>query len=87
MKDLVSCDEATIEALKARLKQATTIAEFQRVQCVLMRATLDCTAGDIAQALGWAALTVHITHSRWSRQGQALFDLKGKGGRKHCNLT
>ena len=53
MKDLVSCDEATVEALKARLKRATTIAEFQRVQCVLMRATLDCTAGDIAQVLGW----------------------------------
>ena len=73
--------------MKARLKRATTIAEFQRVQCVLMRATLDCTAGEIAQVLGWAVATVHITHSRWTGQGQALFDLKGKGGRNNCNLT
>ena len=32
MKDLIASDEATIEALTARLKQAKTIAEFQRVQ-------------------------------------------------------
>ena len=87
MKELVSRDEATVEALKARLKQAATIAEFQRVQCVLMRAALGCTAGEIAQVLGWAVATVHITHSRWAREGQAVFDLKGKGGRNNCNLT
>ena len=87
MKDLVSCDETTVEALKVRLKQARTIAEFQRIQCVLMRATLDCTAGEIAQVLGWAVATVHITHSRWAREGEALFKLKGKGGRYNENLT
>ena len=87
MKELVSRDEATVEALKARLKQATTIAEFQRIQCVLMRAALDCSAAEIAQVLGWAVATVHITHSRWAKEGQALFDLKGKGGRNNSNLT
>ena len=87
MKDLVSCDETTVEALKARLKQARTIAEFQRIQCVLMRAVLDCSAGEIAQVLGWAVATVHITHSRWAREGEAFFELKGKGGRNNENLT
>ena len=87
MKELVSCDEATVEALKARLKQATTIAEFQRVQCVLMRAALGCSASEIAQVLGWAVATVHITHSRWANEGEAVFDFKGKGGRNNCNLT
>lgn len=56
MKELITCDEAMVEALQARLKQATTIAEFQRIQCVLMRVTLDCTASEIAQVLGWAGL-------------------------------
>ena len=43
-----------------------------------MRATLDCTAGEIAQVLGWAVATMHhITHSRWAKEGQTLFDLKG----------
>ena len=87
MKDLISCDETTVEALKARLKQARTIAEFQRIQCVLMRATLDCSAGEIVQVLGWAVATVHITHSRWAREGEAFFELKGKGGRYNQNLT
>lgn len=43
-----------------------------------MRATLDCTAGEIAQVPGWAVATMHhITHSRWAKEGQTLFDLKG----------
>ncbi len=40
MKELVTGDEAMVEALQARLKQAQTIAEFQRIQCVLLRAVL-----------------------------------------------
>jgi transposase len=87
MKELVASDAATVEALKTRLKQARTIAEFQRIQCVLMRATTDCSASQIAQVLGWATATVHITHSRWAREGEALFELKGKGGRRSHNLT
>lgn len=87
MKELVASDAATVEALKARLKQARTIAEFQRIQCVLMRATTDCSAGQIAQVLGWATATVHITHSRWAKEGGAIFELKGKGGRRSQNLT
>ena len=87
MRELVASDAATVEALRARLKQARTIAEFQRIQCVLMRATIDCSAGQIAQVLGWATATVHITHSRWAREGEAIFELKGKGGRRSQNLT
>jgi transposase len=87
MKELVASDAATVEALTARLKQARTIAEFQRIQCVLMRATTDCSASQIAQILGWATATVHITHSRWAREGEAIFELKGKGGRRSQNLT
>lgn len=87
MKELIPCDEATVEALQARLKQAGTIAEFQRIQCVLMRVALGCSAGEIAQVLGWATATVHITHSRWAREGDAFFELKGKGGRFNQNLT
>ena len=87
MKELVSCEEATVEALQVRLKQAVTIAEFQRIQCVLLRAVLGCSAGEIAQVLGWATATVHITHSRWAKEGDGFFDLKGKGGRYNQNLT
>lgn len=87
MRELIGSDAATVEALKARLKQARTIAEFQRIQCVLMRAATDCSAGQIAQVLGWATATVHITHSRWAREGDSFFELKGKGGRRSQNLS
>lgn len=87
MKELVTCDEATVQALQARLKEAVTIAEFQRIQCVLLRAVLGCSASEIAQVLGWATATVHITHSRWAKEGESLFDLKGKGGRYNQHLT
>ena len=63
------------------------IAEFQRIQCLVVRATLDCSASKIAQVLGWATVTVHITHSRWAREGESFFELKGKGGRRSQNLT
>ena len=87
MKELVASDAATVEALKVRLKQAKTIAEFQRIQCVLMRATTDCSASQIAQVLGWSTVTVHITHSRWAKEGDSFFELKGKGGRRSQNFT
>jgi transposase len=87
MKKLIASDKVTTQALTARLKQASTIAEFQRVQCVLMRVALGSSAAEIAQVLGWATATVHVMHSRWAKEGDSLFELKGKGGRKHQNLT
>jgi DNA-directed RNA polymerase specialized sigma24 family protein len=82
MKNLISCDKATIAALADRLKRAKSHAEYQRIQCVLIRATLGSTAGEIAQLLGWSTATVHVIHSRWAREGDALFDLRGRGGRR-----
>jgi transposase len=87
MKSLIASDEETVQALTTRLKQAQTIAEFQRVQCVLMRVALGSSAAQIAQVLGWATATVHVLHSRWAKEGDSLFDLKGKGGRKHQHLS
>ena len=40
MKNLISCDKSTIAALADRLKRAKSHAEYQRIQCVLIRATL-----------------------------------------------
>jgi transposase len=87
MKNLISCDKATIAALADRLKRAKSHAEYQRIQCVLIRATLGSTAGEIAQLLGWSTATVHVIHSRWAKEGEALFDLRGRGGRRHQHLS
>jgi transposase len=30
---------------------------------------------------------VHVIHSRWAKEGEALFDLRGRGGRRHQHLN
>jgi transposase len=87
MKTLIAPDEATIRRLAERLKVARKRSEFQRIQCILIRVTLDSSAAEIAQLLGWSVATVHMLHSRYTREGDALFDLKTKGGRRNQHLT
>ena len=87
MKTLIVSDKATIGRLAERLKRAGSHAEYQRIQCVLIRATLGSTAAQIAQLLGWSTATVHVVHSRWSKEGDAIFDLRGRGGRHNQHLS
>lgn len=68
MKNLILCDKPTIAALADRLRRANSHAEYQRIQCVLIRATLGSTAAQIAQLLGWSTATVHVIHSRWAKK-------------------
>lgn len=87
MKSLIVGDKATVARLAERLKKAGSHAEYQRIQCVLIRATLGSSAAQIAQLLGWSTATVHVLHSRWARQGDAIFDLRGRGGRRRQHLS
>ena len=87
MKTLITGDQATVGRLAERLKRAKSHAEYQRIQCVLIRATLGSSAAEIAQLLGWSTATVHILHSRWAKEGDAVFELRGGGGRRHQYLS
>ena len=87
MKTLISPDRTTIDSLADRLKKAKGRPEYQRIQCVLIRATLGSTAFEIARLLGWAATTVHNIHSQWAKEGEAIFELKSKGGRRNQYLS
>ncbi|SCC93946.1 hypothetical protein THIX_60004 [Thiomonas sp. X19] len=55
--------------------RAETHAEYQRIQCVLIRAPLGSTAAQIAPLLGWSTATVHGSHSRSAQEGDAIFEL------------
>ena len=83
MKNLIVGDKPTLQGLAERLKRAHSRTEYQRIQCVLIRATLGSTAGEIAQLLGWSVATVHVMHSRYAKEGEAIFDVRGRGGRHH----
>ena len=87
MKSLILGDKATVARLADRLKRAVSHAEYQRIQCVLIRATLGSSAAQIAQLLGWSTATVHVLHSRWAKEGDAIFELRGRGGRRHQHLS
>ena len=87
MKNLIVGDKPTVARLAERLKQASSHAEYQRIQCVLIRATLGRSAAQIAQLLGWSTATVHVLHSRWAKEGDAVFDVRGRGGRRHQYLS
>jgi len=47
--------EGAAERLARLLQEARSPAEYQRIQCVWLRATLGLNASQMAQALGWQA--------------------------------
>ena len=87
MKDVIACDKPTIAALAERFKRANSHSEYQRFQCILVRATLGTSAAEIAQLLGWTTAKVHVMHSRWSREGDPLFDVRNRGGQHDQHLS
>ena len=87
MRELIVGDKPTVARLADRLKRAQTHAEYQRIQCVLIRATLGSSAAQIAQLLGWSTATVHVIHSRWHKEGDSIFELRDRGGRRHQYLS
>jgi transposase len=87
MKSLIVGDKATVARLADRLKRADSHAQYQRIQCVLIRATLGSSAAEIAQLLGWCTATVHVMHSRWAKEGDSVFDVSARGGRHHQYLS
>ncbi|MDR7151486.1 transposase [Hydrogenophaga palleronii] len=87
MKQLIVGDEATVTRLAERLKRASNHSEYQRIQCVLIRAALGSSAAQIAQLLGWSTTTVHVLHSRWAKEGDAIFAVQARGGRHHQHLS
>jgi transposase len=79
--------EGAAAELAPMLKQAQSSAEFQRLQCVWLRAALDLSAPQIAQALGWQADHVRHVQAAYLRQGTEALRDKPQGGRRHAHLT
>jgi transposase len=79
--------EGAAERLAAMLKEAKNKAEYQRIQCVWLRAALGLRAAQIATALGWQVDSVRQVHSDYLRQGEAVLRSKPSGGRHRQNLT
>ncbi|MBS0230887.1 MAG: winged helix-turn-helix domain-containing protein [Proteobacteria bacterium] len=87
MKTLIASDKETVNRLAGWLRQASTFAQYQRIQCVLIRATLGSSAAQIARLLGWSTGSVHVLHSRWAKEGETVFEVRARGGRHRQNLS
>ena len=79
--------DGSAERLAVLLKEAKDKAEYQRIQCVWLRAALGLPATQIATALGWQVGSVRQVHSQYLRQGEATLRSKPVGGRHRQNLT
>ena len=77
----------TVEQLSQWLRGATSKAEYQRIQCVWLRAALALPAPQIATALGWTPSHVRHVQAAYLRQGEAALRDKLKGGRHNAHLS
>lgn len=75
------------ERLKLLLSETETKADFQRVQCIWLRAALNLPSATTALAIGWSQSTVKIIQSRYLREGEKVLLGKGRGGKRYSNLT
>lgn len=87
MGALPSMPEGAVERLAPLLKEARSKAEYQRIQCVWLRATLGLSSRQIAEALGWQASSVRHIQARYLPQGEQTLRDKPHGGRHHAHLT
>src|SRR5919199_7026584 len=76
-----------MEELAAWRQQCRTSAEYRRVECLWLRATLGLSAAQIATVLGWHVSSVYDLHSRYLREGVTALQGPGRGGRHRQNLS
>ena len=75
------------ETLRRALQRAKSKAEFQRIQCLWLRAALGLSSEQVATAIGWRPTSVRRVQSLYLRQGEVVFEGVGRGGRRRQNLT
>ena len=76
--------EGAKETLRRALQRAKSKAEFQRIQCVWLRAALGLSSAQVA--IGWRPTSVRRVQSLYLRQAEVVLLGVGRGGRRQ-NLT
>ena len=75
------------DKLRVALQQAKTKSNFQRVQCLWLRAALGLDANQVAIAIGWQPTSVRRLQAGYLHEGEAILSTVGRGGRRHQNLA
>jgi transposase len=74
-------------SLKELLRKTKTKADFQRVQCIWLRATLGMPSDQVALAVGFSPATVKKLWSQYFSGGEEILIGRGRGGRRRANLS
>ncbi len=75
------------KSLSRLLRQVKSKGDFQRVQCVWLRASLGLNHLQVAQAVGWSDSRVKQIWSEYFKSGEGALLRSGRGGRRRQNLT
>ncbi|HEY6271347.1 MAG TPA: helix-turn-helix domain-containing protein [Terriglobales bacterium] len=87
MAGLTPFPEGSIAQIKAALKGARTIWQYQKALCVWLRAALGLNSKQVAKALGWTPASVRRVQALYLRQGDAAIKGPGRGGRRREILS
>jgi transposase len=74
-------------ALKEMLKSTRSKVDYQRVQCLWLRAELGLNSTQIAAAVGFTKGTVRVIQFKYFAQGESALIGEGRGGRRHQYLS
>jgi len=75
------------EKLRVALQLSKTKSNFQRVQCIWLRAALGLDANQVAIAIGWQPTSVRRLQAQYLHEGEDILSTVGRGGRRHQNLA
>ena len=74
-------------SLKGLLRATKTKADFQRVQCLWLRASMGLSSYEVADSVGLSSGTVKIIQSKYFKEGEAALIGVGRGGRRNENMS
>ena len=79
--------EQAKESLQELVRKTKTKADFQRVQCIWLRAALGMSSDQVALAVGFSPATVKKLWSQYFSVGEEVLIGQGRGGRRRANLS
>jgi transposase len=79
--------DGAAETLSKLLKEAETKSEFQRIQCIWLRASLHLSSDQVAVAIGWHPNSVKKLQAQYLRDGESVLGVSKSGGRYRENMS
>lgn len=87
MRTQATLPSGVMDVVESKLKQAASVSELKRLQCVLLRAKHNVPIATVADMVGYSVGAVYNILSACHRLGAAALTVNLRGGRHHCHLS